>query len=191
MASRLLRNFSSSLPVTALLVAVTVHAQNSPAPAPATTTAPAAVVQVKLSGSEMIERMGTMQTEMQNTVQHVVHLQMVARRDKDMLKLSCVNDKLVEIKAQLNIFDSTQTTFQAELAHSTDAARVPFGEMTDIAVKVKGLRQDADACIGVPGLAKQESGVDVQHPAFPDDPTVNPSGNAWGIEPPAYASPFN
>ena len=42
-------------------------------------------------------------------------------------------------------------------------------------------------------LYKQESDVEVTHPDFPDDPTVDDPffTEVEGVEPPGYASPFS
>jgi len=186
-----MRSFTKYLVGAAIFAAVTVHAQGAdPTKAPASPK-PAAV---NLSVAEMKERTRTYDAQIQDDSRHMAHLRDIARKQKDVIKLTCVNDKLVELKAQMNLFDASRGRFTATVdgGASADAARPAYVELADIAEKVKLLRGEADTCIGAPDLYKQEAGVEVTHPDFPDDPTttdpfVPPEG---AIEPPAYASPF-
>ena len=118
----------------------------------------------------------------------------IARKEKDVVKLTCVNDRLVELKAQQNIYDQAKLQFAAQTsAGNTDAARPPFDELSSTAEQIKLLRAAAETCIGVPELYKQESDVSVTHPDFPDDPTTtDPFDDPVfeQVEPPGYASPF-
>jgi hypothetical protein len=173
--------FRKSLLAGLLLTAVTVHA-DTPAPA-------ANDVSLKLTAPDMVTRVSSTHTQMEGDLQHVSQLQARVRLQKDAIKLSCVNGKLVEMKAQMNVFDTTELTFEANLATGVDGARSSLGDLLRIGAQVKSLRTDADGCIGVPELAKQESGAEVEHPEFPDDPSMVPV-YAY-IEPPVYASPFN
>lgn len=187
-----MRSFTKYLAGAALLAAVTVHAQGTATDAPKpVTTKPAAV---NLSVPEMKERTRTYDGQILDDSRHMAHLRDVARNQKDVIKLTCVNDKLVELKAQMNLFDASRQRFTAAVdgGATADAARPLYVELADIADKVKTLRGEADTCIGTPDLYKQEAGVEVTHPDFPDDPTTTdpflPEQGA--LEPPAYASPF-
>ncbi len=124
-------------------------------------------------------------SQMVEDYRHVQHLQIVARREKDVIKLNCVNDKLVQLKPQLNMWDRTQ----AELAAVTDdtTRKAILTELGNSAQRVRQLRQEADQCIGEP-VAEQESSNSWTGPNVPESPYTD-----WGtaLEPPAYASPFN
>ncbi|HEX2689701.1 MAG TPA: hypothetical protein VHN14_23950 [Kofleriaceae bacterium] len=120
---------------------------------------------------------------------HVQHLQQLARKEKDVIKLNCVNDKLVQIKPQLNIVDSTAS----ELEGSTDATRMDmmaiFGNLSQATENVRQLREEADQCIGEPITGGGESLNSFTGPQAPDDPTKGFTDKP--IEPPGYASPFD
>ena len=62
-----------------------------------------------------------------------------------------------------------------------------------IAADVARHHQVARGCVGVPELTKQESGVEVHHPDFPDDPTTaTPFDDVVvDVDPPGYSSPYN
>ena len=114
-------------------------------------------------------------------MQHVQHLQQVARREKDVIKLNCVNDKLVQIKPLMNVVDSSQASL--DLDPSTSLTMI-----TQSSESIRRLREEADQCIGEP-LLGNESSNSYSHPGVFDPTGMNPWGS--GIEPPAYASPFN
>jgi len=190
-----MKSLTKSLGALALFVAVTVHAQNTP-PTPGTPGAATAPVSaaVKLSVPQMRERIGVLDIQIQSDVQTMKRLQEVARREKDVVKLTCVNDRLVELKAQQNIYDTANQQFQTTAsADGGDAARTSFDELSATAESIKVLRGNAEACVGLPDLYKQESDVNVTHPDFPDDPTTtDPFEPVFeGVEPPGYASPFS
>ncbi len=113
--------------------------------------------------------------------QHVQHLQSIARRQKDVIKLNCVNDKLVQIKPQMNVADNALASF--DLDH-----RVMLTTMNQAGESIRRLREEADQCIGEPILGN-ESSNSYTNPGGYDPTSVNPWGNP--IEPPAYASPYN
>jgi hypothetical protein len=190
-----MKSLTKYLGALALFAAVTVHAQ-TPAPADGPTPKPpAAPAAVELSVPVMTERVAALDVQLEADVLAMKRLQDVARREKDVVKLTCVNDRLVELKAQQNVYDLTKTQFHA--ATSSDnagSARPAFDQLSAIGEQVKVLRGNTEACIGVPELYKQESDVDVTHPDFPDDPTTtDPFDDPVfeQVEPPGYASPFS
>lgn len=178
----------------ALIASGVTHAQ---APPPATdppAKADKAAKVVKLTLPQMVERGASLEAQIKADLRHVLHLQTKARQAKDVIKLNCINDKLVQLKAQVNIFDAAHGSLQAGLegGSSADAAQGTFAEVTSTGDAIKLLRAEADICVGEPELYKQESSSDVSRPEILDDPTAtDPFGGGDGFEAPAYASPFN
>ncbi len=145
-------------------------------------------VSSQLSLPEMLVRGIELDKGVKVDIRHVKHLQEVARKNKDVIKLTCVNDKYLSLKAQANIFDDFHRELEGANADGTERIAV-YDHVTDAADKVHKLRIEADACVGELELGTESSnGTD--HPPFPDDPTV---GDPFGevIEPPGYASPYN
>ena len=140
-------------------------------------------------GAELQMRAQQVREQMQTDVRYVMYLQAQARQQKDVIKLNCVNDKLIQIKAEMNIGDSANELLTVAIAQNTGDKRAAFDQLTEVGNAVKELRQQASACLGEAELIKQESGGTFSHPAFPDDPTIIPFDVY--TEPPAYASPFN
>jgi hypothetical protein len=178
----------------AVLASGGTYAQ-SPVPGADPSAKPAkAVKPVKLSLPEMVAHAGTMEAQIKGDMRHVLHLQAKARQEKDVIKLNCINDKLVQLKAQVNIFDSAHGSLKSGLESATaDDKQGTFAEVMATGDAVKTLRAEADICVGEPELFKQESSAEVKRPEIVDDPggadPFDPSGGT--IEPPAYASPFN
>lgn len=180
------------VPILAILGTVaTLHADNAPAaPVPAPATAP--LQEKLLTPAEMNLRASGFTAESNDTMRTVLAMKAVASKQKDVIKVNCVNDKLVQLKAQLNIQDQTTQSLQVSLAKNSDDRVSIFARLTSLNDAIHQLREDAKACIGAPELYKQESGTTVDRPEIPDDPVFQPPFFSGGdIEPPNYASPFN
>lgn len=188
-----MKSLTKYLGALALFAAVTVHAQATP-PAPDAGPTAAAPVPLKLSIPQMKERAAGLEAQIKDDARHMRHLQEVARKEKDVVKLTCVNDRLVELKVQQNIYDLSNQQFHASAGgDNADATRPSFDELGATAGQIKQLRGETEACIGVPDLYKQESDISVTHPDFPDEPTTSDPFEPVidQVEPPAYASPFS
>ena len=117
-------------------------------------------------------------------------MQAKARSQKDVIKLNCVNDKLIQIKAEMNIADSAEQQVRVEAATGDRATTATtFTQLQEASASIHGLRQDAAACLGQVELSSDQLGATSSHPYFPDDPLVIPFDVY--VEPPVYASPFN
>jgi len=161
------------------LAAVTVHAQTAP-----TTVATRSVKDMTVHATELSEQVG-------KDVKQVRHLQAQARKEKDVIKLGCVNDKVVQLKAQQNLFDESEKQFEDALTGTQiDMAGAALDDLDKTSQAIANLRSEAEACVGVPELYKQESATSVDAPTFPDDPTVTDPFEPE-VEMPGYASPFN
>lgn len=138
------------------------------------------------SVAEMMIRVHQLQEQTRTDARHVQHLQQIARHEKDIIKLNCVNDKLVQIKPQMNMADTAAN----ELSGATEYTKVSaFQTATLAAENVRRLREEADQCIGEPVQSGWESSNSFTGPTPPDDPMRGQPGG--GLEPPVYASPYN
>jgi hypothetical protein len=175
------------LPALVLLISVTAIAQPENGPPKA----------APMTGAEMKVRADAIDGQLRDDYRHVLHLRDLAKKQKDVIKLNCVNDKLVQLKAQANIADSSNHSLQSALSGGAAQAEASplFRQLESAAESARVLREEANTCMGETELYKQESGVEVSRPDVPDDPgTIDPYGRGdliVSIEPPAYASPFN
>jgi len=120
----------------------------------------------------------------------VEQLKAEARKQKDVIKLNCINDKLLQIKQLLNILEDGLSKLTLAIAGEDDGER--YHRYTVIKIsgeKIAGLRDEAEACVGEEISYLGPLSVDVDQPDVPDDPTDD---DPWGdpIDPPGYASPF-
>jgi hypothetical protein len=177
----LLKLLKKYAPLAALLAAVTVQAQTAP-PKP-------------IPAGEMKVRAEEIGKEINEDNRHVLHLQALARKEKDVIKLTCINDKLVQIKAQMNLFDTANLQLEATVSTGDDAPRAAFADVEKAGADVKKLRGEADACAGALEMYKQESKTDVERPDL-DDPTeggpFTPDDQMDGteVDPPGFATPW-
>jgi hypothetical protein len=145
-----------------------------------------AVIPENLSAPEVQARVKTLHDQMRSHARHIQYLQQIARKEKDVIKLNCVNDKLVQVKPQINIADLSE----AKLEGAGDGDRMSnFVIIVQSAENVRQLREEADQCIGEPIQISGDSSNSFTGPEVPDDPNNGLAGNE--IEPPGYASPFN
>jgi hypothetical protein len=192
-----MRALSKYLSVLAVLGTVSVLRADTPAPAPApapdASVTVTAQVQVKLSPAEMQAKANTLMTRLPGDYRHVLHLKEVAKESKDVVKLTCVNDRLIQLKAQMEIAEATNADLQAAISNNNpDGAQTFYTNLEATGNAITQLRQDADVCAGTPELYKQEAGVTVDAPDLPDPTAGDPFHDTYGdVEPPGYASPFN
>lgn len=154
-----------------------------------------ASVDAKLTPQEMQGRAGSLFGEMESTQARLLSLQEQARQSRDIIKLNCVNDKLLQVKQLLNIADAARANLTASIAARDDGARYhQFAVITVSAEKTAALRDEAEACIGEELVFQGRASVDVDSPDVPDDPTsTDPFSLAtseFDLERPAYATPF-
>jgi hypothetical protein len=144
----------------------------------------------KLTAEEISKKSTELQLQMEQDMVHVGRLQQKARKDKDVIKLNCVNDKMVQMKAMLNLADDKRSQITDALTLSNGRAPEMFADYTKNAGDIKKLREEADVCVGVGVDSSIDSKLNISNPAIPDDPTA---GNPFddGLEPPVYASPYS
>ncbi len=175
--------------VLALLVGSQLYAQ--PAGGGADVTPPAR--KANLSISEMKVNSDTFVAQVRIDLQRVQHLQTIVRKEKDVIKLSCVNDKFVKLKAETNIFDSANAELQRVL--DTDARFNAYANVEKAATSTHKIREEAEACAGESELTPKDSNNSFDSPEIPDDPTQGgmpfPGEGGGEVEPPGYASPYN
>jgi hypothetical protein len=167
---------------------VTASGSATVTPGGTTTTGSASAgVGVTISLADLQIRVRHLHAQTRADARHVQHLQLMARREKDVIKLNCVNDKLVQLKPHMNIADLAEA--ELESAKDSDRATI-FDSISQSADNVRKLREEADQCIGEP-ISTAESSNSFSGPGAQDDPTKGGFGEPGDIEPPGYASPYN
>jgi hypothetical protein len=153
---------------------------------------------VLLPPKEMRETSEQLIDDMKSKLERVLAIQQVARKQKDVIRLNCVNDRLLQVKKLLNIAESSRNDLIEAIAADDERERYhQFKKVRISHEKVSVLRDEAEACVGEELIFIGPTEVEVDKPAIPDDPTRNDpfvlTGEAVaedGLERPAYASPY-
>lgn len=176
--------FSRLLPTIAVLGTGTLLWADDVAPGPS----------VRLTNEEMRRGTEKVKEDAKAVQRDVEALSTRAENQKDIIKMSCVNDKLVEVKAQMNIADDQGRDLSAALEKGTDESQARYRDLTLTGDTLRKLREEAQACMGETEIFRLESGVEVTHPPIQDDPTLidpNEIDGTIDYDPPGYASPFS
>ena len=149
--------------------------------------------QVTLSPKEMQQQSEKLIDEMKKMLDRVITIQQVARKQKDVIRLNCVNDRLLQVKKLLNIADSARNDLVEAIAAEDERDR--YHQYTKVTIsheRVSGLRDEAEACVGEDLIFLGPTEVEVDKPPIVDDPTKTDPFSLAGepIERPAYATPF-
>src|SRR5947209_357672 len=112
--------------------------------------------------------------KMQETQRRVTQLQSKAKKDKDMVKLNCVNDKLMQLNGHMTVTDQSMSTLNLDVAKRDDTARQhEFTRITILYQKVVTLGTEAEQCIGedVSYVGATRVDVEIDPSIPPEDPT--------------------
>jgi hypothetical protein len=185
--------------LTPLLFAGTVFAQSGPpvAPVGSAPTAPAGEVDISvkqrpvLTPQEMVTQGQQYFGAMNDTLKRIQLLEETAKRQKDIIKLNCVKDKLVQGKVNMNIAEQAMTALQENIARADEGGRThEFTRLTIVNQKVLVLGAEAENCIGEDLSFVGATRVDVEiDPGIPQtDPTQPPTPTIPVLDRPPPAS---
>lgn len=149
---------------------------------------------VVISPKKMLDTSEQLIAEMKTMLERVIAIQQVARKQKDVIRLNCVNDRLLQVKKLLNIAESSRTDMVEAIAADNERERYhQFSKVRISHENVSVLRDEAEACVGEELIFVGPTEVEVDRPALPDDPTkYDPFilDRDADIERPAYASAY-
>lgn len=152
-------------------------------------------VEADLSAREMQAESTRLVAEMEGMHVRVLELQTAARKAKDVIKLNCVNEKLLAVKQLLNIAESAQTDLTESTAGGDRAQQVhDYGQVKLAHERSVAERDEAEGCIGEEIIFVGPTEVTTVGPDIPDDPTDDPEDPFSDVdvdfERPAHASPW-
>jgi len=183
--------------LTTTFIASTVFEQGpAPAPiAPPSAGAPADV-SVKqrptLTPEEMVNQSRDYAKTMNEVLKRIQVLQDQAKRAKDIIRLNCVTDKVVQVRVNISIAEQSIASLQEAVTRNDEGERVhEFTRLTIVNQKVQVLGAEAENCIGEDlsfvGATKVDVEIDPNIPQY--DPTQPPTPGI-DIERPGEASPM-
>ena len=183
--------------LTTTFVASTVFAQGpAPAPiAPPSAGAPADV-SVKqrptLTPEEMVNQSREYAKSMNEVLKRIQTLQDQAKREKDIIRLNCVTDKVVQVRVNISIAEQSIAALQEAVTRADEGERThEFTRLTIVNQKVQVLGAEAENCIGEDlsfvGATRVDVEIDPNIPTY--DPTQPPAPGI-DIDRPGEASPL-
>jgi hypothetical protein len=176
---RKLHTFLATTLAVGLLGTGYLAAQPGDKPAPGDAPLPDVTVQgetsAKLSPREMTEEADRLTDEMDTYHLRVLELQKSARKAKDVIKLNCVNEKLLAVKQLMNIADSAERDLTEAIAgDDRDAEVAKYGQVVLAHERATSERDEAEGCIGEELIFVGPTKIEVSGPTIPDDPTDDP-----------------
>jgi hypothetical protein len=131
--------------------------------------------------------------KMQDVQKRILLLQAKAKKDKDVVKLNCVNDKLTQTRGHLVVTDQSMASLDLAVSRSNDVERLhEFTRLSILYQKVVTLGTEAEQCIGEDVSYVGATRVDVEiDPSIPTTDPTQPDLPPIPIpERPPEASPF-
>jgi hypothetical protein len=121
---------------------------------------------------------------MRGTVKQTIIRVEDARNEKDVVKLSCVNEKLTQMKGLLKVAEQSSVAFKEALAAKDPLADTEYAKIGIARSKIDALGNDAQQCIGqLAYIVDEKTTVEVQQP--PGLPERETSGHYRPNPPPA------
>jgi len=164
-----------------------------PAAAPG---APAVDLSVKqrptLTPAEMSNQSKDYFRGMGEVVKRIQSLQDQAKREKDIIRLNCVTDKLVQARVNVNIGEQSMASLQESIARNDEGEEThEFTRLTIVNQKVTVLGAEAENCIGEDLSFVGATRVDVEvDPNIPQYDPTQPGSPFIDIQRPPEASPL-
>lgn|GEM_PF-4062251 len=172
MSTKLRTILGASLVVAVALGSGLLYAGDDAGDKTAGTTLSGGTKVAQLKPAEMKQNARAVRARMQGTLAHAVKRQTAARMAKDVIKLNCVNNKLLQVKQLMNIADRAFTDMlEAIEAMDLDTAHGKYVTVLVSGEKVVTLQRETDGCIGAEITFLGPTKVDVTKPLIVDDPT--------------------
>lgn len=171
---------AANLALCLLLVSDVVFAQPAPAPVPSQSPPPAIDLRVQqrsnLTPKEMQDGATEYRTRISGVVTRIETLLKEARDQKDIIRINCLQDKLIQARASSGVAEKAFTTMQDGIAKADRGAS--FHEFTRITIvnqSVQVLAGEAETCVGEELSYVGATRVDVEAPAGPDPNPPDPT----------------
>ena len=143
-----------------------------------------------VSGPDMIRQGKEYRTSMDKVLAELQTMVEQARKQKDVIRLNCVMDKLAQVKASMNIADEAIQKLQESIARNDDGSELhEYGRITIVNQKVQVLQNEGQTCVGQELNYIGATRVEVDAPELPagvTDPSLDPAP----LERPPVASQY-
>jgi hypothetical protein len=127
-----------------------------------------------LTPQEMVNQGNEYFKNMNDTVKRITDLQNQSKRQKDIIRLNCVTDKLIQSKVNISIGEQAMAALQESISRADEGGRThEFTRLTIVNQKVQVLGTEAENCIGEDLSFVGATRVDVE--IDPSLPTIDPT----------------
>lgn len=110
---------------------------------------PSSSKSLTLGPQEQLEQARSYVDKMSAALTKVQRLEEKAQKDKDVIRLNCLNDKVVQIRGHLTISNrSVNSLTEATAKQDQAASRHEYGRITILWQKVQALNAEAENCVG-------------------------------------------
>lgn len=170
----------------------------APAPKPApkvavvTNAAPTPLVESSVSFAEMIAAGDDARMSMLETVTRLTFQIEAARKARDIIRLTCLVDKVNQIKANIAIADNALAVMGSiPTVGSDDSRMLQFSRLTAAKQKAEMLAAESEECVGADFASVQRPRLEVTVTGnLPDDSVTQPTNPTPIAERPPSASPY-
>lgn len=102
-----------------------------------------------LTSQETAEQARNLVSRMRGTDRHIASLSERARKQRDVVKLTCLSDKLTQVHGHLTVTDQSMSALNNAIARNDDGGRAhEFTRIVILHQKVSVLGTEAGNCIG-------------------------------------------
>jgi hypothetical protein len=171
----------------------------TPTPPPSGEAAPAATEvdmavrqRSTLSPQDMITQAREYRAKAAEVLQRIEGQQEQAKKEKDIIRLNCLTDKLVQAKVNINIADTAIVSLEDAVRRRDEGASLyEYTRVTIVHQKAQVLENEAQQCVGedLSFVGATRVDVEVDPSVRTDDPTA-PGGSGTPVDRPPVASSF-
>jgi hypothetical protein len=175
-----------------MLLGVPMLAKAQPTGGPASQVDVSVPKKSDLSPQEMLSQSRDYRNRVNGILLRIQSLQEQARKQKDIIRLNCLADKLVQAKVNLNIADQAIVAVQEAVNRKDEAGSLhEFTRVTIVHQKAQVLGAEAEACVGEDLSFVGATKVEVEEsPDLPKGDFTNPPiADRPPVERPPQASP--
>jgi hypothetical protein len=145
-----------------------------------------------LTPDQMFAAAASWENEMSKTLEHAETMRLQAYRSRDIIRMTCVDERLGQMKEVWAIVKPRFTTIHAATGDEL-SLRSQFTTIREGAERIAQLADDLEQCVGDTldsVSATRLPGEDNGPGAAIDDPTLPPNPTTTPLDRPGYASPM-
>lgn len=141
----------------------------------------------RMKAARSTQALSRMKSVLNSVLQHLTE----ARKERDVVKLNCVNEKLTAIKGLLKISEQADVTLREAVARGdTEVSNHEFEKVVIAQRKCEQLLAESEACVGELAVYAGDTDVDIEDDNEDlEDPIETPTEQVLKSIP-AVASPF-